>query len=80
MLGGFRIHIPFRIPWHGNLEPYPVLTRSELQTCPKDGWAKLTDGLYGTKQRSNRFDTVNLGLVEADLGKIDSVFLFQKND
>jgi hypothetical protein len=42
--------------------------------------AKLIDGLYGTKQRPNRLDAVNLRLVESYLAKIDSVFLFQKDD
>jgi len=41
---------------------------------------KLIGGLYGTKQRFNRFDAVNLGLVKSNLGKIDSIFFFQKND
>src|SRR5208283_3039961 len=69
-----------RIPSYGSFERLPVLTRSETYMCPRDGWTKLTDGLYGAEQRGDRLDAVNLGLVEPDLGKIDSVFLFQKDN
>jgi hypothetical protein len=36
--------------------------------------------LYGADQRRNRVDAVNQGLVEPRLGKIYSIFFFQKYD